>query len=138
MNYKENFAKWLSSSALSAEEKEELSHLCDKEKEDRFYKCLSFGTGGLRGVMAVGSNRMNLYTVRRAAEGGERRPTKYQVSSIDGLLHRDFSPSSFSLRRHAITQKSMTISITLRSMYMKWLSPVWPKCGGLSTYMRAR
>ena len=72
MNYKENFAKWLSSSALSAEEKEELSRLSEKEKEDRFYKGLSFGTGGLRGVMAVGSNRMNLYTVRRAAEGVAR------------------------------------------------------------------
>lgn len=73
MKFKEKFEKWLSSSVLSAEEKEELSRLCEKEKEDRFYKCLSFGTGGLRGVMALGSNRMNIYTVRRAAEGVARQ-----------------------------------------------------------------
>ncbi len=72
MNYRENFEKWLESPMLTAEEKAELSSLSEKEIEDRFYRDLSFGTGGLRGVMAVGANRMNLFIVRRAAEGVAR------------------------------------------------------------------
>ena len=72
MNFRENYKKWLSSELLSAEEKQELLSLSEKEIEDRFYTDLAFGTGGLRGVMAVGTNRMNLLVVRRAAEGVAR------------------------------------------------------------------
>lgn len=69
MIYREKYAKWLASETLNAEEKAELLSLPDKEIEDRFYCDLAFGTGGLRGVMAVGSNRMNVFTVRQATEG---------------------------------------------------------------------
>ena len=41
----------------------------DKEIEDRFYKSLSFGTGGLRGIIGAGTNRMNIYTVGKATFG---------------------------------------------------------------------
>ena len=62
---------WLSSAALSASERAELIAIKDdpKQIEDRFYKDLEFGTGGLRGVLGMGTNRMNVYTVRRAAKG---------------------------------------------------------------------
>ena len=62
---------WLSSPALSAEEKAELENIKNdpKQIEDRFYKDLEFGTGGLRGILGMGTNRMNVYTVRRAAKG---------------------------------------------------------------------
>ena len=69
MNFKEKYQKWLSSPALSEAEREELLSLSEKEIEDRFYCDLAFGTGGLRGVMAVGSNRMNLHVVRQATQG---------------------------------------------------------------------
>ena len=72
MKIKDIYEKWLSSDALTPAEKNELRLLNEKEIEDRFYTDLSFGTGGLRGVMAIGPNRMNLYTVRRAAEGVAR------------------------------------------------------------------
>lgn len=86
MNYRENFEKWLASPMLTAEEKAELSSLSEKEIEDRFYRDLSFGTGGLRGVMAVGANRMNLCTVRRAAEGVARELLASEAASDRGVV----------------------------------------------------
>ena len=69
MVFEEKYKKWLSSDVLSEAEKSEFLSLNQKEIEDRFYCDLAFGTGGLRGVMAVGSNRMNLHVVRAATEG---------------------------------------------------------------------
>lgn len=67
MNYKEKFEKWLT---FDDETKAELLSITDeKEIEDRFYKDLAFGTGGLRGIMGAGSNRMNKYTVGKATLG---------------------------------------------------------------------
>ena len=71
MDYKENYKSWLESEIVDIRTKEELKAIADdqKEIEDRFYKNLSFGTGGLRGVMGAGTNRMNVYTVRKATQG---------------------------------------------------------------------
>ena len=70
MNYKEEYSKWLNSSKVDEETKKELKLITDdKELEDRFYKNLEFGTGGLRGILAAGSNRMNIYTVSKATQG---------------------------------------------------------------------
>jgi phosphoglucomutase len=67
MNYREKYKLWLGFDKDT--EKELLSVTEEKEIEDRFYKDLEFGTGGMRGVMGAGSNRMNKYTVGRATEG---------------------------------------------------------------------
>ncbi len=69
MNYKEAYEKWLTSDKVTEEVKAELRALEEKEIEDRFYKELEFGTGGLRGIMGAGTNRMNIYTVRKATQG---------------------------------------------------------------------
>lgn len=68
MDYNKQFERWLSF-CTDDKERQELESLSEKEKEDRFYRNLEFGTGGLRGVMALGTNRMNIYTVRRATQG---------------------------------------------------------------------
>jgi len=69
MNYSEKYQKWLSFADEAT--KAELISIENNEKEieDRFYKDLAFGTGGLRGVMGAGSNRMNKYTVGKATFG---------------------------------------------------------------------
>ena len=62
MTYKDKYLQWLS--FADEDTKSELESITDdKEIEDRFYKDLAFGTGGLRGIMGAGSNRMNRYTV---------------------------------------------------------------------------
>ena len=71
MNYKEEFEFWLNDSYFDDATKKELLAIRndEKEMEDRFYKELEFGTGGLRGVIGAGTNRMNIYTVRKATQG---------------------------------------------------------------------
>lgn len=69
MSYMTEYEKWLASDAVSDEAKSELRSLSEKEIEDRFYKELEFGTAGLRGIMGAGTNRMNIYTVRKTTQG---------------------------------------------------------------------
>lgn len=70
MNYSEKYKNWLESDIINEETKNELRNIKDdKEIEDRFYKDLEFGTGGLRGVIGAGTNRMNIYTVSKATQG---------------------------------------------------------------------
>lgn len=71
MNYRENYNQWIENSYYDEETKKELLAIKDNEKEieDRFYKELEFGTGGMRGIIGAGTNRMNKYTVRKAAQG---------------------------------------------------------------------
>lgn len=70
MNYKEKYNEWINSDIINEETKNELRSISDeKEIEDRFYQDLDFGTGGLRGVIGAGSNRMNIYTVAKATQG---------------------------------------------------------------------
>ncbi len=67
--YKNLVSKWLSSSNIEEKYKKEIYNLDEKELEDRFYKELEFGTGGLRGVIGAGTNRMNIYTVGKVTQG---------------------------------------------------------------------
>ena len=71
MSYKEQYDFWLSDAYFDEATKDELRSIAGNEKEieDRFYKELEFGTGGLRGVIGAGTNRMNIYTVRKATQG---------------------------------------------------------------------
>ncbi|MFB7304851.1 phospho-sugar mutase [Heyndrickxia sporothermodurans] len=71
MSWKSSYEKWSQFNDLNQELKNQLNEITgnEKELEDRFYKNLEFGTGGMRGELGVGINRMNIYTVRKAAEG---------------------------------------------------------------------
>ncbi|ACL70490.1 phospho-sugar mutase [Halothermothrix orenii] len=71
MNYMSRYKEWLLSDYFDEETKAELESIKDdkKEIEDRFYKDLNFGTGGLRGIIGAGTNRMNKYTVQKATQG---------------------------------------------------------------------
>ena len=71
MGYQETYEKWCTDPYFDEATKEELRALQQDEKEieDRFYRQLEFGTGGLRGMIGAGTNRMNIYTVRQATQG---------------------------------------------------------------------
>lgn len=69
MNIKKEYERWLISAIADDDIVAELKTLNDKEIEDAFYQNLSFGTGGLRGVIGAGTNRMNVYTVAKASQG---------------------------------------------------------------------
>lgn len=71
MSYKDIYNEWIESSYFDEDTKDELRGIADDENEikERFYKSLEFGTGGLRGIIGAGTNRMNVYTVRKATRG---------------------------------------------------------------------
>jgi len=71
MNYREVYRSWIENPYFDEKTKEELLAVQDNEKEieDRFYRDLEFGTGGMRGLIGAGTNRMNRYTIRKASQG---------------------------------------------------------------------
>ena len=71
MSFMDDFNFWLKDDYFDQETKNELLSIKDNEGEieERFYKELEFGTGGLRGIIGAGTNRMNIYTVRKATQG---------------------------------------------------------------------
>ena len=71
MKYLEEYNEWLSNPYFDEATRKELEVIKDNDKEirERFYKDLEFGTGGLRGILGAGINRMNIYTIRRATQG---------------------------------------------------------------------
>ena len=69
MEIQEEYKRWLKNAAADADVAAELRAMDDGEIEDAFYRDLAFGTGGLRGVIGAGTNRMNIYTVAKASQG---------------------------------------------------------------------
>lgn len=71
MTYKQQYNLWLSSDAVDEKTKAELEAISNDENEieDRFYKDLEFGTAGLRGILGAGTNRMNVYVVKKTTQG---------------------------------------------------------------------
>jgi len=86
MDYKELYGIWSTDAYFDEATREELKAIASDEKEieDRFYKDLEFGTGGLRGVLGAGTNRMNRYTVAKASAG----LAKYIVSKGEEAMKR--------------------------------------------------
>lgn len=93
MNGRQEYQRWLEC-ATDAELLEELKRMEEAAIEDAFYRDLAFGTGGLRGVIGAGSNRMNVYTVAKASQGladylAKRFSTPSAVIGYDSRLKSD-------------------------------------------------
>ena len=69
MDYQKEYSRWRNWPGLDAETKQDLAGMTPEQVEDAFYRDLAFGTGGLRGVIGTGTNRMNVYTVAKASQG---------------------------------------------------------------------
>ncbi|MEI4525077.1 phospho-sugar mutase [Priestia megaterium] len=69
MTWKTEWTKWSTHSELSSKLKKQMNEMIESEREDAFYKKLEFGTGGMRGEPGAGSNRMNIYTIRKVTAG---------------------------------------------------------------------
>ena len=100
MQYMDVYRQWLTDFAGDPQLVKELTAIAGdaKEIEDRFYTGLSFGTGGMRGVLGFGTNRMNVYTVRRATQGlanilnAKAKQTKKRPSVVVAYDSRRMSP----------------------------------------------
>ena len=97
MNVSEKYAAWLACPAMNEELLSGLRSMDENEISDSFYRDLAFGTGGLRGVLGAGTNRMNLFTVAKATRGlgrylKEAFPEPSCAVSFDSRIHsRDFA-----------------------------------------------
>lgn len=69
MTWKTEWMKWSTHSELPSELKKHMNDMSEREREDAFYKQLEFGTGGMRGELGAGPNRMNIYTIRKVTAG---------------------------------------------------------------------
>jgi len=78
------YQKWISNENLDAQLRIQLEAMTDKEKEDAFYTNLEFGTAGMRGVIGPGTNRMNIYTIRKANVGF----AKYLLENVENAKER--------------------------------------------------
>ncbi|MFV0519695.1 MAG: phospho-sugar mutase [Lachnospirales bacterium] len=97
MSYIKKYKEWLNSPFIDEDTKTEIRCIEDeKELEDRFYKSLEFGTGGLRGIVGAGDNRMNKYTVSKATQGLANYIKKNTIEGKKGVAiaydSRHFSP----------------------------------------------
>ena len=72
MDYIQKYQSWVHFEAMDSTLKEELLNMNDSQKEDAFYIDIEFGTGGIRGLMGAGTNRVNVYTIMRATLGFSR------------------------------------------------------------------
>ena len=88
MDYLKRYEAWLNDSFFDEETRAELALLRDNfsEIEERFHKDLEFGTGGLRGIIGAGTNRMNIYTVRKATQGFANYLKKENPGGEPGVL----------------------------------------------------
>lgn len=66
MDYRKEYERWMKQAAMDEDIVEELRLMDDAKMEDAFYRDLAFGTGGLRGVIGAGTNRINIYTMSLA------------------------------------------------------------------------
>ena len=80
MDYREKYEKWLNSQEIRDEDRAVLAAMNDEEIHEAFYKSVQFGTGGMRGIMGLGTNRLNIYTIRMAAKAmADMLPEKAKV-----------------------------------------------------------
>ena len=82
MDYKEKYEMWLNHPNLKDDEKEELKKLSEQEIKDAFYTDVQFGTAGMRGLMGLGPNRLNIYTIRKATQGYANYLNKNNLNGI--------------------------------------------------------
>ncbi|HJV45986.1 MAG TPA: phospho-sugar mutase [Bacillota bacterium] len=103
MNVLQEYERWLASEQLDLELKEQLQSIQgnNQEIQDRFYKSLEFGTGGLRGIIGAGTNRINKYTVRKATQGLAQYILKQEVERPSVVIAYDSRHMSPEFAREA-------------------------------------
>lgn len=114
MNFLEKYNHWVNHEIIDEQTKAELLEIKEeKEIEDRFYKELEFGTGGLRGVIGAGSNRMNIYTVGKATQGLANYLNNTYKESAVAIAYDSRNMSKEFAERAAIVLASNNIKVYL-------------------------
>lgn len=121
MDINKKYEQWLNYEGMDASLKAELAGMTEEQKEDAFYKNLEFGTAGMRGILGAGTNRMNIYTVRKANMGF----AKYVANLLEGkergvAISYDNRHMSY---RFAIESAKILAKFGIKSYIMESLRP---------------
>jgi len=116
----QNIQKWLNYPELDPELKQELGKLDDNQLQDAFYSDLTFGTGGIRGIMGVGTNRMNIYTIRLANYGYGKYILKRHPSGASVVIAYDSRNKSW---QFAMESAKVLASLGIKSYVFKDITP---------------
>lgn len=119
-DYKIRYDSWMSCEIIDELSKEELINIDEDEIEDRFHKELEFGTGGLRGIMGSGTNRLNKYTVGKATEGFSNYLIKKYKDNISVAIAYDSRNNS---KEFAICAANILASNGIKAYIFKELTP---------------
>jgi phosphoglucomutase len=95
MDYRENYEKWLNHPNLSEEQKQELRNMSEQQIKDSFYTDVAFGTAGMRGLMGLGPNRLNIFTIRKATQGFANYLNKNSLHSVAIAYDNRFNSKEF-------------------------------------------
>ena len=114
------YERWLGTQLDDPDLTEELNRIkdCPDEINDRFYRNLEFGTGGLRGVIGAGTNRMNVYTVRKATQGLANYLKKHGGKSVAIAYDRRIKSDVFAKQCAAVLAAN-----GIKAHIYPWLSP---------------
>ncbi len=122
MNFKEKANEWLNQKNIFEDIKDSIKNYSQEELEDAFYKDLEFGTGGMRGIVGAGTNRMNLYTIRRANYGF----AKYLIEKFSNINDKKiviaYDSRHFS-KEFAIESAKVMATFGIKSMIFSELKP---------------
>ena len=95
MDYRENYEKWLNHPNLCEEQKQELRNMSEQQIKDSFYTDVAFGTAGMRGLMGLGPNRLNIFTIRKATQGFANYLNKNSLHSVAIAYDNRFNSKEF-------------------------------------------
>lgn len=121
MDINKKYEQWLNYEGMDASLKAELAGMTEEQKEDAFYKNLEFGTAGMRGILGAGTNRMNIYTVRKANMGFAKYVANLSEGKERGVaISYDNRHMSY---RFAIESAKILAKFGIKSYIMESLRP---------------
>lgn len=135
MDYQQNYREWLESDELSAEDKSRLTELSEEEKKEMFFCPLEFGTAGMRGVLDLGTNRMNTFTVKRATKGLADYITSLGASAKERGVVISYDTRRFS-KEFAISVAKVLSANGIKAHLFDDVHPV-PMCSFAIRYLNA-
>jgi len=138
MDIKKEYERWLANATADADVVAELKTLDDAKIEDAFYRDLAFGTGGLRGVIGAGTNRMNIYTVAKASQGlADYLKKNFETPSVaigyDSRIKSDvfakvaagvFAANGVKVNIWPVLMPVPTVSFEMHVIFPVWLTDV--------------
>ena len=95
MDYKTVYEEWLNHPNLDEKAKKELQDMSEQDIKDAFYTNITFGTAGMRGLMGIGPNRLNIYTIRKATQGYANYLNKNNLKSVAIAYDNRFNSKEF-------------------------------------------